>query len=81
MKFVGVEQITDKNVKESNPTHANQILLSLNNWPIIYWPKQYPPFLIHSFKWNQTTMRSKYISRLLIANYVYITFIDCFYDP
>ena len=35
MKFAGVDQITYKNFKESNPTHANQILLSLNNEPII----------------------------------------------
>ena len=33
MKFVGMDQITYKNVKESNPMHANQILLSLNHWP------------------------------------------------
>ena len=35
MKFVGVDQITKKNVKESNTTQAYEILLSLNFWPII----------------------------------------------
>ena len=35
MKFVGMDQITYKNVKENNPMHANQILLSLNRWPIV----------------------------------------------
>ena len=69
-----------QNGKESGRTHANQILLSRNR------PKQPPSFFVHSFKWNQTTMKWNCISRAhhvfqILANYVDSMFTHCFYDP
>ena len=50
-KFVGMDQITCKNCNKSSGMQVNKILLTRDR------PEQFPPFLVRSFLWNQTTIR------------------------
>ena len=76
-KFVGMVQITYKNCNKSSWMQVNKILLSRDR------PDQFPPFLVRSFQWYQTTMTWSRVSKAchflkILANCVDSTPFHCF---
>ena len=78
-KFVGVDQITCKNCNKHSWMQVNKILPTHDRL------EQFPSFFVHSFQWNQTTMRWSRVSKAYhflkkLANCVVSMLFHCFYD-
>ena len=72
-----MDQITCKTCNKSSWMQVNKILLTRDR------PEEFPSFFVHSFQWNQTTMRWSCVSKAYhflkkLANCVDSMLFQCF---